>query len=208
MNEISVVRRLSFLCVLASTGLALNAHAGDADAPPETGSMAGARGEASATVERERDGGTEETPPLGWRVPAFALEDQHRDLHAYQFPREEVTVLVLADRKGADLVEDWVRPLYERFENTVHIRGIAKVVGVPRLLRGLVRSAFRRQLGYPILLDWEGDVYAALEGGEETARLYVVDRHGKVTYAEEGQATEAKQTRLIGRIEALMGNGA
>ena len=64
-------------------------------------------------------------------APGFDLQDQFGKLHQVAFPKARVSVLTLADRAGSEQLEGWVRPLYERYRDTIDIHGVAKLDGVP-----------------------------------------------------------------------------
>jgi hypothetical protein len=59
------------------------------------------------------------------------------------------------DYTGSGQFEDWIRPLYDRYQKTIGIYGVADLSAVPGFMRGLVYRAFRTQLQYPIMFDWQ-----------------------------------------------------
>src|SRR5262245_55572096 len=81
------------------------------------------------------------------------LADQFEQLQKLAFPNTNVTVLLLADRKGSAQIPGWVEPVSKRFGKRVEVRGIADVSAVPRLLRGSVRLTFRKDFTYPVMMD-------------------------------------------------------
>lgn len=146
----------------------------------------------------------EEAPARPDRVPSFALPDQFNDEHAVTFPRSKPTVLVLADRRGSEQLDGWLKPLGERHAETVHIDGVADVRGVPGLMRWGVRQIFRRGSKTPILLDWEDTVCGPLayEGG--VANLIVIDRDGAIVHRVHGEATAAALATVNEVLETLL----
>ena len=137
-------------------------------------------------------------------VPDFVLEDQHRDEHDYRFPRERVTVLLLADRKGSDGLEEWVRPLYERYELDIDLRGIAELSEAPRIFRGLIRLGFRQVLEYPVLMDWEGEVCEALNYPGEVPRVVVAAPDGEIALKVDGKPEPERIARVVETVDELL----
>jgi hypothetical protein len=88
----------------------------------------------------------------------FMLQDQFDQTHVYRFPHPQVSVLVMADRRGSRQLKAWIQPIYERFEKRINIGGVAELSRVPRFARGLARRFLRQRLSYPVMLDWTGKV--------------------------------------------------
>lgn len=138
------------------------------------------------------------------QVPDFVLEDQHRNEHQYRFPRERVTVLLLADREGSQGLEDWVRPLYERYELDIDLRGIAELSEAPRIFRGLIRLGFRQVLEYPVLMDWDGAVCEALNYPGEIPRVVVAAPEGEIALKVDGEAGPDRIARVMKTVDELL----
>lgn len=136
--------------------------------------------------------------------PSFELQDQFGTEHAVVFPSDRVSVLVFADRKGSGQLEDWVRPLYKRYRDDIDIRGIAKLKGVPRLLRPTLRTIFRNRLPYPVMMDWTGDVSEDYQYEAMLANVVVLCSAGKIEYRFNGQADPAELKKCFERIDRLL----
>ena len=61
---------------------------------------------------------------------AFRLRDQFDRLHAYRFPRSQVSVLIMADRRGSKQLKGWLQPISERFEKQINLGGIANKIPI------------------------------------------------------------------------------
>ncbi len=125
---------------------------------------------------------------------AFTLEDQHKTAHDYRFPRPKVSVLIFADRAGSTQLENWIRPLYQRYRDAID--GVAELSSVPKFIRGLVRSAFRDRLSYPVMLDWSGDVSTDYRYQKGDANLFVIGHHGHILLKMIGSIDDAKMQRV------------
>lgn len=137
------------------------------------------------------------------RATAFVLKDQYDQQWDYRFPRETISVMFVADYTGSEQVENWVRPLYDRYEKTIGIYGVADLSAVPGFMRGLVAQFFRTKLQYPVMFDWHGTVsrsYAA-QGGQ--ANLYLIDTEGRIVLRLVGAVSPERLERVMTQIDHL-----
>lgn len=132
------------------------------------------------------------------------LPDQFEKPHKLSFPNTNLTVLTLADRKGSQQIAGWVEPVAKKFGPRVSVQGIADVSGVPRLLRGTVRSAFRKEQSYPVMMDWSGDVVKKFLPAADHATVLVIDGKGKILRRFVGPATSAEVAELCNMLEQLL----
>lgn len=138
------------------------------------------------------------------RMPTLELDDQFRRPHRIQFPHAKLTVLVVADRRGSDQVEGWVRAVRDRHGETVDLLGVASLRAVPRLLRASVRRRFVSRSDYPILMDWDNRVASALDCVDDVSNVFVLDRDGRVALRIVGEATEPRRSALSDFIAARL----
>lgn len=134
----------------------------------------------------------------------FELRDQFGQLHTYSFPRDRISVLAFADRKGSDQLEAWIRPLYEKYGEAVDIRGVARLRGVPSFAQGLVRRLFRRHMPWPVLMDWTGNVSEDYAFEARRANLVIVDRDGRIAHRVAGEASAQRLDDFFARVDRLL----
>lgn len=132
------------------------------------------------------------------------LPDQFEKPQKLFFPNTNLTVLTIADRKGSEQIAGWVTPVAKRFGTRVDVRGIADVSAVPRLLRGTVRSAFRREQSHPVMMDWSGDVVKKFSPKEDVTTVLLIAGSGKILSRFEGPAKPAETQELCKLIEQLL----
>jgi hypothetical protein len=142
--------------------------------------------------------------PAESTVPAFALKDQYGDPHQYRFPRESPGVIVFADRKGSSQLEAWIQGLHQRYESAIEIHGVAKLKGVPAFMRGMLRTIFRNNLDYPVMIDWTGKVSDLYDYPGEVAMLCVVDPQGREQFRVKGPRDPEDWAACCARIDALL----
>lgn len=134
----------------------------------------------------------------------FALKDQYGTQHAYRFPLSRVGILLMADYDGSPDLEAWIRPLYARYQQRVRLEGVAELSAVPGFMRGLVRAFFRKNVTYPVLLDWSGEVAQgyAYEKGE--VNVFVLEHDGTICLKTIGAVTPRALQRVTDQIDHLL----
>lgn len=145
------------------------------------------------------------TTPMVSNAPAcIELYDQFNTLEKLSFPTINITLLTIADEKGSEQIAGWVKPVKQRFDGHVDIRGIADMSCVPRPLRGLVRRQFRAVQSYPVMLDWTGNAVIDFAYKQGNASILVLDRDGKIIFRTRGKATVRAIQDLCDVIERAL----
>ena len=80
------------------------------------------------------------------KLSDFELTDQEAKKRIYRFPKTKVTVMTVADRKGADQLAPWIQRVYDRYQNQIDIDGVADVSMIPKLFQPILREAFKKRL--------------------------------------------------------------
>ena len=132
------------------------------------------------------------------------LRDQFNTWQKLSFPTTNITVLTIADGRGSEQIPGWVKPVKQRFDGRVDIRGIADMSDVPGPLRGLVQTQFRVVQHYPVMLDWTGNAVNAFDYTPGKADILVLGCHGKILYRRGGKANEQAIQELCGVIERAL----
>jgi hypothetical protein len=138
-----------------------------------------------------------------FEIRDFVLSDQFKKQQPQLFPKEKVSIFVLADRKGSDQLEDWVTPFYKRYEARVDICGVANMKGLPKVLRPMLRGIFKMEINHPVMMDWTGNVCEALAYRQGVADIVVADREGRVVHRVSGEATQEKLQACYAAIDRL-----
>lgn len=136
-------------------------------------------------------------PAAGRQISGFELTDQNGREHRYYFPKENLSLLTVADKKGSAQVESWVKPVRARYGSRIDIDGVADMSAVPGLLRGMVASQFKKQQQYPVMLDWSGKVSRQLGCTKGQAGILLIDRDGRLLREWQGRATDAMLRELF-----------
>jgi peroxiredoxin len=132
--------------------------------------------------------------PLNGRAMDFELRDQFGKTLAYRFPKERVSVLTFGDRKGSSQIEGWVRPVYDRYGDRVDLHGVAVLTSIPSPFQGLARRQFRKQVKFPVLLDFKGDVSRGYGYEKDRANVFVIAPDGRVALPTGSAASSPRLT--------------
>ena len=120
----------------------------------------------------------------------FELTDQNATARRYEFPKTKVTVMIVADHKGSAQLTPWIERLYRRYERRIDIDGIADVSMISKPFHSLFRAAFRKQLTYSVMLDWDGSVVKQFGYKRGVANIYVIDARGGIVKQVSGPVSD------------------
>jgi hypothetical protein len=135
------------------------------------------------------------------RVRDFELADQHEQARRYRFPKTKVTVMTVADHRGSDQLGPWIERLYAHYEKRIDIDGVADVSVIAAPFRSMLRAAFKKQLAYSVMLDWQGEVVRQFAYDKGVANLYVIDRQGRIVKRHRGPVTDDAMRELVRAID-------
>lgn len=130
------------------------------------------------------------------KVMTLSLPDQFGRERTLSFPQPTLSVLTVADQKGAEEITAWVQSLKGQLGVELPIEGVADVARVPRLLRPLVRKRFSEKVKHPVLLDWEGGVVSQLRCQPNTANVFLLSTNGEVLLTLHGAVDVMKLEQL------------
>jgi hypothetical protein len=120
----------------------------------------------------------------------FRLFDQYGKSYEIIYPRDKTCVLVFADKWGCTQVEGWVRPLYERYQDTIAILGVAQLDGVPKWLRSTLVRIFKRSIKFSVMMDWTGEVCMGYAYPGGNAYVVIVNPQGAILHQVQGKASQ------------------
>lgn len=134
------------------------------------------------------------------RLAPFVLSDQFGNTCKCSFPTDQPIVLLAADRKGYESLQPWIATVRQHLINQATILGVADLRSVPSFLKGRVARKFKSAQGYPILLDWDGDVLNQLDPVQRVPNIYLISPNGDVQMHLCGQATPERVQTLLKRF--------
>lgn len=140
----------------------------------------------------------------GPQVNDFELENLQGDRRRFEFPRQKLLVLAIADQKGSEGMENWIKPLYDRYTSRIDIEGVAELSAVPGFARGIARGIISGLVKQPILLDWTGEVSQQFKAQKNVTNLYIIDPQGQMIASSSGEATLEKLKEMVEAIDSAL----
>ncbi len=140
------------------------------------------------------------------KLSDFELTDQDAKTRSYRFPKPKVTVMTVADHKGADQLAPWIQALHYRYAKRIDIDGVADVSMIPKPFHGMFREAFRKKLTYSVMLDWSGAVVKEFAYTKGVANIYVIDRDGRIVEHVTGPMDGAAVKDVFREIDRTVAN--
>jgi hypothetical protein len=107
-------------------------------------------------------------------------------------------------KKAADQLAPWIQRVYDRFQNQIDIDGVADVSMIPKLFQPLLREAFKKQLAYSVMLDWDGSVVKQFAYKKNVANIYVIDRSVRIVKRFTGAVINEALRALFRAIDAAI----
>ena len=142
------------------------------------------------------------------KLSDFELTDQEAKKRSYRFPKAKVTVMTIADHKGADQLAPWIQPVYDRYRNRIDIDGVADVSMIPKMFRAMLRAAFKKELSHSVMLDWDGSVVKQFAYEKGVANIYVIDRGGRIGIQLTGSVNDEALRELFREIDRAIADGS
>lgn len=142
---------------------------------------------------------------IGSRVPDFVIEDQYERAWSSTKFKGGVTVYVLSDRSGYEYSTNWTNILVPRFQKSrARFVPVADVQEVPGFLKGLIRSRFRDEFKYAVLMDWDGVLTSAFKMRKGYTNLVVADRDGVIKLFAYGKGTKEQVEAFAAKLEEIL----
>jgi AhpC/TSA family len=138
------------------------------------------------------------------KAAEFSLKDQFGTVYDYKFPREKVSILAFGDKDGAEQLENWIKPLVEKYDTKLDIQGVAELSSVPSIARGIVRGMIKKKSKYPVMLDWKGAVSKSYKYEKKRANIILIDKNGAIVFKVTDAADSTKLDKLYKEIDKLL----
>jgi hypothetical protein len=128
---------------------------------------------------------------------SISMHDQYDRLRSRDLAVGSPTIVAVADRKGSEALQEWLRAIISRYGTNVAMEGIADVSSVPSPLRGMIREKMVKKYEHPIMLDWDGTWVARFKPVPGVPNIFLLDGEGRVALALRGPASPEKLKRLF-----------
>jgi hypothetical protein len=135
------------------------------------------------------------------QAKAFSLENLQGTTQQFSFPRTKILILAIADQKGSEDMENWIKPLYDRYSDSVDIHGVAELSAVPKLARGIARGIISGIVKQPIMLDWTGSVSQQFGAKSGVTNVYAINAQGQIIASGSGLANLDKLKAIAESVD-------
>lgn len=120
----------------------------------------------------------------GQPAPSFKLADQFGKNWDLAGLRNNVVVIVAANRDSGRAMDPWVGNLKDRYGNRIKLLGLIELKGVPGIARGMARSRIRKETKDPLMIDFDGSTGRAYMVSSRHPVVVVIDKSGIVREVE------------------------
>ena len=139
----------------------------------------------------------------------FTLEDQYaRSWSWSDHWKGKPTVVVMSDWKGYSHVDNWTKPLTNRFKGRVQFLAIADLSLTQEApsfmlpsLQGTLRERFREAFQHSILMDWEGITFKYYLIQEGLPNVLYIDASGIVRLHTWGKGSDDHVAKFADYLE-------
>jgi hypothetical protein len=117
---------------------------------------------------------------VGQPAPSFKLADQFGKDWDLAGLRNNVVVVVAANRDSGRAMGPWVGNLKDKYGDRVKLLGLLELKGIPGIARGMARSRIRKETKEPLMIDFSGSTGKAYMVSSKHPVVVVIDKAGIV----------------------------
>ncbi len=137
------------------------------------------------------------------KAPDFALHDQYGTLFTLRQLEGHIVIFIASNMDGLDHNRRWGRAIREKYQDRVHILGVADTRGIPSMMENVVKKFFKDE-EISVLLDWKGYVFDAYSLPHGVSNIVLIDRKGFIRYVYAGDASKKAIDVLFHEVDALV----
>lgn len=112
----------------------------------------------------------------GEKAPAFKLSDQFGKVWDSAALKNNVVVLIAANKESGRDMDPWVSKIKAKYLNKVQLIGLMDLHSIPGIARGIARSRIRKETSEPLMLDFGGEVSKAYQVNSKSPVVVVIDK--------------------------------
>jgi hypothetical protein len=128
---------------------------------------------------------------IGDKAPAFKLLDQFGKVWELAALKNNVVVVVAANRDSGPMMAPWMDGLKSRYTGKIKLLGLMDLKGIPSIGRGIARSRIRRETSDPLMVDFDGPTGSAYMVSSKYPVVVVIDKGGIVRALEKTHTASA-----------------
>jgi hypothetical protein len=141
-------------------------------------------------------------PLVNSKAPDFSLRDQRGNTVTLQSFAGKSVILLASDKEGMAQNPAWRKAIVDRYDKRIAVIGVADLRKVPFLLKGYIKSDFKKDSA-SIILDWDGAIFTSYGFAEHVANIVLIDGNGVVRYLHRGNAEPGAVKDLFAEADKL-----
>lgn len=134
----------------------------------------------------------------------FELKDQFDKLWKLPDLKDNVVVLVAANRESGRAMGPWVDKLKDKYGTKIQLLGLLDLHKVPGIGRGIAKSRIRKETSDPIMLDWNGNTCKDYQVSDKHPVVVVIDKKGVVQAVQAANYTEKAYDTIASSIDKAL----
>jgi len=127
----------------------------------------------------------------GDSAPAFKLSDQFGKTWELAKLRDNVVVVVAANRDSGEMMAPWIDRLKPKYLGKIQLLGLMELKGIPGIFRGMARSRIKKETQDPLMIDFDGATGKAYEVSSKYPVVVVIDKTGAIRAIEKTYSKDA-----------------
>ena len=127
----------------------------------------------------------------GDQAPAFKLSDQFGKTWELAKLRDNVVVVVAANRDSGEMMAPWIDRLKPKYLGKIQLLGLMELKGIPGIFRGMARSRIKKETQDPLMIDFDGATGKAYEVSSKYPVVVVIDKTGAIRAIEKTYSKDA-----------------
>ena len=145
----------------------------------------------------------------GESAPKFELKDQFGKLWKLTNLKDDVVVVVAANRESGRAMGPWVDKLKAKYSSKIKLLGLLDLHKVPGIGRGIAKSRIRSETKDPLMLDWNGKMGKAYQVSDKRPVVVVINKNGVMQTIQATNFTTQAYDTVISTIDkSLKDNSA
>lgn len=139
----------------------------------------------------------------GEKAPSFKLSDQFGKVWDSAALKDNVVVLIAANKDSGRDMDPWVSKIKSKYLNKVQLIGLMDLHTIPGIARGIARSRIRKETSEPLMLDFNGETSKAYQVNSKFPVVVVIGKISIVKAVSKSEYSDSAFDSISDAIDAL-----
>lgn len=142
----------------------------------------------------------------GQTAPAFKIADQFGKVWDSSQLKDEVVVVVTANRDSGRAMDPWVSKLKAKYGSKITLLGLMDLHTIPGIVRGMAKSRIRKETKDPLMLDFNGKVASNYLVNSKNPTVVVIGKGSIVKAMSTSAFSDSAYNSIIAAADAALKN--